>query len=377
MDGPERSGRWLRVAIAVAALAGLALFVVAEREQVLDAIDLLAHADWTWIAVGSATSIVSIVLFAGVRSVLVAAGGAHLPLGRATTASFASGAIAATLPAGGALATGYMVQRYREAGADGGLAGWTTVATGVVAPAVLVFMTLAGYAVAGEDPTRALLPGAVALALLGAFFAITRNPWVLRRPAAWCVRAWLALRRLVTPRRDDGRGDDGRGDDRREEDGPEEMADRFVASFGAVRAGPWRWTAAWTLQVLSWVGEFVALVAAVAAMGGGTPTDLSAWGSLLAIYGTSQLAGAIPIIPGGAGQVEAALVVGLTATGTDGSTALAASVAFRLMSHWLVVPIGWVCVALLRRKGIDIPREDEAPSGGYGPDPVERLEPGG
>ncbi|UDY34573.1 lysylphosphatidylglycerol synthase transmembrane domain-containing protein [Dermatobacter hominis] len=375
MDGPQRSGRWLRAAVVVLALAGLAVFVVAEWDQVVDAAELLTHADWTWIAIGSVTSIVSIVLFAGVRSVLLGAGGAHLPLGRATTASFASGAIAATLPAGGALATGYMVQRYREAGADGGLAGWTTIATGVVAPAVLVFMTLAGYAVAGEDPSRALLPGAVALVLLGAFFAITRNPWVLRRPAEWCVRAWLALRRLVTARATTS------GGDAHEDAGgaAADLADRFVDSFGAVRAGPGRWTAAWVLQVLSWIGEFVALVAAVAAMGGGTPTDLSAWGSILAIYGTSQLAGAIPIIPGGAGQVEAALVVGLTATGTDASTALAASVAFRLMSHWLVVPIGWVCVALLRRKGIDIPRDDaDSPvAGGYGPDPVERLEPGG
>ena len=57
---------------------------------------------------------------------------------------------------------------------------------------------------------------------------------------------------------------------------------------------------------------------------------------------------------------EAALVVGLTATGTDASTALAASVAFRLMSHWLVVPIGWVCVAALRRQGADVPRRPTA-----------------
>ncbi len=382
MDGPQRSGRWLRAAVVALALLGLGAFVVAEWDQVVDAVDLLAHADWAWIAIGSATSIVSIVLFAGVRSVLLAAGGAHLPLGRATTASFASGAIAATLPAGGALATGYMVQRYREAGADGGLAGWTTIATGVVAPAVLVFMTLAGYALAGEDPRRALLPGAIALALLAAFFVVTRNPWVLRRPAEWCVRAWLALRRLVTPRSVVQKQRDPSGSAQQNERAGEARAaaDRFVESFGAVRAGPWRWSAAWALQVVSWIGEFVALVAAVAAMGGEVPSDASTWGSLLAIYGTSQLAGAVPIIPGGAGQVEAALVVGLTATGTDASTALAASVAFRLMSHWLVVPIGWVCVVLLRRKGVDIPRASDADpdtSGPFGPDPIERLEPGG
>ncbi len=345
MDDQPRATRRLRVAVAVLAVAGLTWFVVAEWDQVTDAVALLAHADWWWIGIGSLSSTVSIGLFAAVRSVLLAAGGAHLPLGRATTASFASGALAATLPAGGAIATGYMVQRYREAGADGGLAAWTTIATGVVAPSVLVFMTLTGYAVAGEDPTRALLPAAVSLGLLGAFFAVTRNPGVLRRPARWAVSAWHRTRSVLQKRRDVVASAE-----------QNEAVERFVESFGSVRAGPWRWSAAWGLQVLSWLGEFVALFAAIAAVHGELPTDPSAWGTILAIYGTSQLAGAIPIIPGGAGQVEAAIVVGLTATGTDPAVALAASVAFRLMSHWLVVPIGWVCVALLRRRGVDIPR---------------------
>ena len=110
--------RGLRVGVAVLAAAGLGWFLVVERDQVLAAVDLLVGADPVWIAVGSVSSILSIVLFAAVRSVLVGASGARFRLGRATTASFASGAIATTLPAGGAIATGYMVQRYREAGAD-------------------------------------------------------------------------------------------------------------------------------------------------------------------------------------------------------------------------------------------------------------------
>lgn len=362
----DRAGRRFRLLVAVVAVGGLGWFAVAEWSRVTDAVDLLAHADPTWILVGSATSIVSIVLFAGVRSVLLGSGGAHLGLGPATTASFASGAIAATLPAGGAIATAYMVQRYREAGADGGLAGWTTIATGVVAPSVLVFITLLGYAVAGERPSDVIVAGAVATLLLVAFFTLTRNPWLLRRPAAWGVGAWRRLRALVHRSPD------------RHTTSATTAAEGFVASFGAVRAGPGRWAAAWTLQVVSWIGELAALFAAISAVGGRLPTDPAGWGALLAVYGTSQLAGALPVVPGGAGQVEAALVVGLTATGTDASTAIAASVAFRLMSHWLVVPIGWVCVALLRRKGIDLPdRPDAASATGVLDELGERLEPGG
>jgi len=311
--------------VVVAAVAGLAWFVATERDQVAQAFQDIRDLDWAWMAVGIVTSILSIVLFAGVRSVLLGAGGAHLPLGTATAASFASGAVAATVPAGGAIATAYMVQRYRDAGADAGLAGWTTVASGVVAPSVLVFMTLSGVAIAGEGGASVILPSAVALALLLGFFRISRHPQVLHRPTEAVVRAWHRIRR-----RDDA---DSRS-----------VATQFVDEFGRVRASPQRWAAVWGLQLVSWLGEFATLLASIVAVGGSVP-----WTTVLAVYGTCQLAGAIPLIPGGTGQVEAALVIGLTASGMDASTALATSVVFRLASHWLVVPIGWLCLAALRR----------------------------
>ncbi|MBS1837869.1 MAG: UPF0104 family protein, partial [Actinobacteria bacterium] len=241
-----------------------------------------------------------------------------------------------------------------------------------VAPSVLVFMTLFGYAVVGERPSEVVVPAVVALVLIGGFFALTRNPQLLRRPATRAVGLWLRVRGSAPNQPSGDRPAGG--------DTATETAERFVESFGAVRAGPLRWAAVWVLQLLSWIGELAALVAAIAAVGGQLPTDAAEWGSLLAVYGTSQLAGALPIIPGGAGQVEAAVVIGLTATGTDASTALAASVAFRLMSHWLVVPVGWVCVASLRRKGIEVPDRDAVAvdvGASHVPDAADRLEPGG
>jgi uncharacterized protein (TIRG00374 family) len=308
------------------ALGGLTWFVVAEWSQVREALQLIRDLHWNWMALGLVASILSIVLFAAVRVVLLGAGGAHMPLTTAVGASFASGALAATLPAGGAIATAYMVQRYRDAGADPGLAGWTTVATGVVAPVVLVFMTLSGFAIAGQGSTSAILPSLVAVVLLGGFFAASRRPQILHRPTERIVRWWHRIRR-------------------RHDRDSEAVATEFVDQFAAVRAGPGRWATAWGLQLLSWGGEFVTLLASILAVGGSIP-----WTAVLAIYGTSQLAGAIPLIPGGAGQVEAALVVGLVAAGMDAATALAASVVFRLASHWLVVPIGWIAFASMRRR---------------------------
>lgn len=306
--------------------AGLAWFVVTEWPEVRAALDALRDLHWAWMVPALAASVASIALFAGVRVTLLGAGGVRMGVGRATAASFASGAVAATVPAGGALATAYMVQRYRDAGADAGLAAWVTVASGIVAPAVLVAMTLTGVAVAGSSPAATVVPGAVASALVLAFFAVTRRPAVLHSPTVATVRAWHRLRR------------------RNDTDDAHTMATEFVDRFAGIRAGVPRWAAVWALQVLSWLGEFVTLVASILAVGGTVP-----WGAVLAVYGTSQLAGAVPLVPGGAGQVEAVLVVGLTAAGTDTATALATAVVFRLASHWLVVPVGWVCFAGLRR----------------------------
>ncbi len=325
---PRTGARWFHLAVVALALAGLTWFVVAEWDQIRQAVRLIRDIDLAWLALGVAASIVSIALFAAVRSVLLAAGGTTLPLGTAVGASFASGAVAATLPAGGAIATAYMVQRYRDAGADAGLAAWVTVATGVVAPSVLVFMTLAGFAVAGQGSATVVVPSVLSLVLLGGFFLVSRRPQVLHGPTERVVRWWHRLRH-----RGGGTAVDSHS-----------VATEFVDRFGSVRAGPGRWAAVWTLQLLSWGGEFVTLVASILAVGGTVP-----WTAVLAVYGTCQLAGAIPLVPGGAGQVEAALVVGLTAAGMDTSTALAASLVFRLASHWLVVPIGWVAFALHRR----------------------------
>jgi len=323
--GPStgRPGRW-HLAVGVLAAAGLVAFVVLEREQVTEALEQVRDVDPAWLALGLATSITSIVLFAGVRIVLLTAAGGRLGLGEATTASFASGAIAATVPGGGAIATAYMVQRYRDSGTDAAGATWVTVATGVLAPAVLVAATLTGFAVLGQGPATIVLPSLAAVGLLGAFVWVTRRPQVLLGPTRTVVHAWRRVRN-------------------RDRSDAASVAEEFVERFGGIRAGGVRWTAAWMLQVLSWAGEFVTLLASILAVGGAVP-----WQAILAAYGASQLAGAIPLVPGGAGQVEATLVVALTAAGMDTATALAATVVFRIGSHWLVVPIGWICLAVDR-----------------------------
>jgi glycosyltransferase 2 family protein len=90
----------------------------------------------------------------------------------------------------------------------------------------------------------------------------------------------------------------------------------------------------------------VAFGASLAAVGAGTPT-----GTMIIVYlGGSTVAAAAPT-PGGLGAVEAALVAGLTATGTPTDLAVAGVLVFRAITYWATFLPGWLAMHALRRAG--------------------------
>lgn len=69
----------------------------------------------------------------------------------------------------------------------------------------------------------------------------------------------------------------------------------------------------------------------------------------VAIYALALLAAAASVLPGGIGAVEATMTVLLTSHGVPTSTALAATLAFRLLDMWLPILIGLIAVIGLDR----------------------------
>jgi len=76
---------------------------------------------------------------------------------------------------------------------------------------------------------------------------------------------------------------------------------------------------------------------------------------VLLAYGAAQAASALPIVPGGLGIVEGSLAVILSAYGVARIPAISAALAYRLVSFWLSIAVGWVSVGTIayraRRKG--------------------------
>ncbi|MCW2526226.1 MAG: hypothetical protein JWM76_1086 [Pseudonocardiales bacterium] len=69
------------------------------------------------------------------------------------------------------------------------------------------------------------------------------------------------------------------------------------------------------------------------------------------VYLAGSAVGSAAPTPGGIGAVEAALSAGLVTVGMAGSSAISAVLLFRLATFWLPVPLGWVALSALQRRG--------------------------
>src|SRR5262249_58578002 len=91
--------------------------------------------------------------------------------------------------------------------------------------------------------------------------------------------------------------------------------------------------------------DYGVLVVALAAVGDHTRLSL-----ILLAYFVAQLLAQIPLTPGGLGFVEAGLTGTLAIVGVSAGDALVATLAYRLVSYWLPIPIGGVAHLLFPRR---------------------------
>ena len=61
--------------------------------------------------------------------------------------------------------------------------------------------------------------------------------------------------------------------------------------------------------------------------------------------------GAIVPTPGGLGAVEIALTGGLTGAGVPAAVAASVVVIYRLITYWLRIPLGWLAMRYLQKRG--------------------------
>ncbi len=112
-----------------------------------------------------------------------------------------------------------------------------------------------------------------------------------------------------------------------------------------------RWWLALLTSLGNWLFDYLALLAALAAVGSRPRPSL-----VLLAYVASMVLGMIPITPGGLGFVEAGLTATLALAGVPGAEAVLATLAYRLVSYWMPLAVGPFAYLFHQRRYRDRPK---------------------
>ena len=211
-------------------------------------------------------------------------------------------------------------------------------ASGITASALVVFATLlalpllavpaviTGVAV---DPklTRAALAGAIVFVLM---VVVGAACVIWDRPLELIGRAAQALRNRLRRKHEPLTGL------------PERLLHERDVVIGVLGR---QWWEALLLAAGRWVLDYLTLIAALYAVGASPRASL-----VLLAFCTAQILGTLPLTPGGLGFVEAGLTGTLALAGVGGGAAVVATLAYRLVSFWLPIPVGAVAAVIHRRR---------------------------
>jgi uncharacterized protein (TIRG00374 family) len=249
------------------------------------------------------------------------------------TSQLAGNALGRVVPGGVATAGALQYRMLVRCGVPGG-----RVASGVGASSALLFGTLLalpvlalpailrGTPVDHALATSAWLGAAVFVVLAGA----TALGFAFDRPLRFVGEVARAAGTRIPSLRDE----------------VQDLPDRLVVERDAIRAALGAsWKTAVTASLGKWLFDYLALVAAIYAVGARPHPSV-----ILLAYVAAQLLGMIPFTPGGLGFVEAGLAGTLALAGVGGSQALVATLAYRLASFWLPIPAGLLAYGLFRRR---------------------------
>jgi uncharacterized membrane protein YbhN (UPF0104 family) len=321
--------RVVRVALGLA-VVGLEVALVAPHLS--RGGDALADLNWGLVAAAVLCEMASVLTYARLRRRLLSAGGFRVPSRRMGALAVASNAISVSVPAGTAVAAGYLYKQLRRIGAGAAVTAWTLAAAAVVSGLAFSVLTMAGTVLDGDDSLAGILGAgglslALVAALIGGLMVLTRHP----RPVVNGLRRVCA--RLPWPRR------------RRGACGREDEMEQVVEQLSAINPRARDWGAAFLFATANWATDLACFVLCCYAVGVGS---LGVGVAVLA-YVAGLATSSVSLLPGGIGTVEAGFMVGLAHAGVAAPLAVAGIFTYRLVAYVLVALVGWTVWGVLRR----------------------------
>jgi putative heme transporter len=331
-------------------IALLAVTLVGLRDR-LPSVSAVGHALRTgalsWVLIAAACEVVSMDMFARQQRSLLRGVSVRMSLARALGVTYVRSAISTIVPAGSAVSAAYAFQQYRRSGADRERATAVTVLSSVVSIVGLGLLYVIGAAVlVARDPIAQWRDHPATLAALGAgLVAAAAIWWGIRRvattpvPAAADTGALSETASMALRAADSWYG-------------------RMTASVGvfardAIRAGrtvsPSRMALVTGFAGTNWLTDLLCFAGSARAFG--LPVGFA---TLATIYLGAQIIRQIPLTPGGVGLIETGLLAGLASAGAGAAAAAATVLTYRVLSNWLIVPIGGLAWFGLRRPPVTL-----------------------
>jgi uncharacterized protein (TIRG00374 family) len=331
LKGPPPKRRFATYLFYVLGLAvGLFILVLlfGKRHELTGAFRELDHLNYWWVLGAFAAEALSFVGYAYLQRVVLRMGGATLSMASLTLVSLANIAIAYTIPGEPAVSSAYRYRFFRRRGASGASAGWA-ILTILIAQAIgMSLFLLLGVVVALADNTGA---HDTSLVIVGLVVVLAAGAVLVRRDL---LMRFLGVTVRIS-RRLTGHPRDALGG-------------RIESTLARMRDIPMSTTS--TIYVVGiataiWLIDFLCLICCFGAVDAHIP-----WSGVLLAFGVSQIVASLPFIPGGIGVVEGSLAVILVAYGTAKVPALAVVLFYRLLTFWLAILVGWVCIGIIEWK---------------------------
>ncbi len=343
MSNGASAKRWRRITVAVILAAGLAAIIITNEHILLQSLHTLAHLNWWWVLAALVAEAISLTAFGISRVILLRAEGDQAAkLGTVMSITYAGNALSMAVPfAGAQLAAVFSYKQLRGRGLGPAITSWALAVSAIVSSAALALVLLVGAFLGGQ-------PAATVAGLIGAAVFLVPGVTVLLALRYRAARAWIHRLLAVLLRPLHRRW----GKSWMDPAALEEFLDR-VASISLPGT---RYAQVFALALVNWLADCGCLACSILATGRPVP-----WHGLLLAYGAGAAVGSSGLSPGGFALVEIALTAALTAAGMTASAALAASIAYRLISFWLILIGGGVSLIVLARRGAPVAEDTPPP----------------
>ena len=325
----------IRLVVGLAAVGVAAWLLSGKTEELSGVRHYLDHLRWWWLIVAVGAELVSYGALSSLQRRMLRAGHVRLPAKDMFGITLAGSAIQYSFPGGSVIYLAYLFRQFRRWGADELLAGWVLIAFNLVTFVSLAVLSTIGLALALGQNTFDLIEvilGIVAVSALLTILVSERRRVVPH--VARLVGLWQRLFRRSDPSRS-----------------AQDIVMGWADELGAVSPSRKVWVRSGVMGMANWLADLSCLALSFMAVGVGVP-----WRGLILAYAAGQLAATLPITPGGLGVAEGSLTIALEYYGGQSQATAAAVLLYRLVSFWMILPIGWAswaAVALAGRRNRD------------------------